>query len=75
MQDFAFEQVGHGGEADMRMRAHIQARSGMQHRRPHLVEKDERTDHAPLGRWQGAPDLKAADIVGPRHDDRFDSWG
>jgi len=39
---------------------------------PHLIPKNERTDHASLGRWQGPPDFEIPDIPGTRHNHRFD---
>jgi hypothetical protein len=64
VQDLAVEQVGHGREADMRVRADVQPPPGQELARPHLVEEDEGADHLPLFRGQGAADLKAADVVG-----------
>ncbi|GGE78027.1 hypothetical protein GCM10008020_23450 [Massilia psychrophila] len=52
------------------MRTHIESLSGGKNMRPHLVEKDERPDHAPLLARQGAPhDELIAQIMGARHDD------
>ncbi len=55
--DFAVEQIGDGGKADMRMRAHIEHLAGRQDRRAHLVKEDERA--RPCGAWplaaRGAP--------------------
>jgi len=48
VQDGAVKQVGDGGQADVRMRAHIQAAPSQELARPYLVEEDERTDHLPL---------------------------
>ena len=45
MIDFALKQIGYRGQADMRMRAHIDALIGEKFSRTHLIEKDERADH------------------------------
>jgi hypothetical protein len=42
VQDLALEEVGHGGQVDVRMRAHVDALVGQELGRPHLVEEDER---------------------------------
>ena len=46
MHDLAVEQIGDGGEPDMRMRPHVDAVAGAKHRRPDMVEENERPDHA-----------------------------
>ena len=72
MHDLAVEEVGHGGEPDMRMRAHVDALAEEELGRPHLVEEDERPDHLPLRRRQRAAHLEAAEIAGARHDHGLD---
>ena len=49
-RDLALEQIGDGGEADVRMRPHVDAArdAGREVHRPHVVEEHERADHAPL---------------------------
>ena len=42
MHDLAVEQIGDGGEPDMRMRPHVDAVAGLEHRRAEMVEEDER---------------------------------
>ena len=75
VQDLALEQVGDGGEADMRVRAHVEAASGEELAGAHLVEEDERADHLALARRQGAADLEAAEVVRARQQDEFDrAW-
>ena len=49
MHDLAVEKIGHGGEPDMRMRANVEPVAGAKFRRPEMVEKDERPDHARAG--------------------------
>ncbi len=63
MVDGAGEQIGDGGEVDVRMRAHVDSAAGGEMRRAHLVEEDERPDRGPLAVRQGAVDLEAAEIV------------
>src|SRR4051794_37301818 len=69
MLDCAVEQIGDGGEIDVRVRADVHALAGRQPRRPELVDEDERTDHRPLARRERAVDLEVAEIVGDRGDD------
>src|SRR5258706_134389 len=42
MHDLAVEQIGDGGEPDMRMRAYVDALAGAKLRRTHVIEEDER---------------------------------
>jgi hypothetical protein len=72
MQDLAGEEIGDGGEADMRVWPHVEPGARAERRRPHLVEKDERADIAPLGRGQRAPHLETADVALARHDHMLD---
>ena len=69
MLDSAIEEICNRREADMRMRPHIETSACEELTRPHLIEEDERPDHLPLPRGQGAPDLEAADVMGPGQDD------
>ena len=71
VQDLALEQVGHGGEADVRVRPHVEPLPGQELARPHLVEEDEGPDHLPLLRGQGAADLEAAEVVGAGQEHQF----
>ena len=73
MHDLAVEQIGDGGEPDMRMRAHVEAVAGLEHGRPEMIEEHERADHARLRRRQRAPHREAvAEIGGARHDHRLE---
>ncbi len=72
MHDLAVEQVGDGGKPDMRMRPHVDAVAGVEHRRPEMVEEDERPDHARMPRRQRAMHLEAAEIDRARHDHLLD---
>ena len=56
----------------MRMRPNVNALSGQELGRAGLIEEDERSDHLPVRRRQGAPNLKAAQVSSARDDERFD---
>ena len=66
MHDLAIEQVGDGGEPDVRMRAHVDAGADEKLGGPHLVEEDEGADHLAPRRRQRAAHGKAAEIAGAR---------
>ena len=53
MHDLAVEQICNGGEANMRMRAHIEPVAGVEFRRAKMVEKNEWADH-PRARAEGS---------------------
>ena len=59
----------------MRMRPHVQPAPGQELARPHLVEEDERPDHLPLPRRQGAAHLEAAEVVGARQEHQLHAAG
>ena len=48
MLDRAVEQIGDGGEVDVRMRPDVHALARRQPRRAEFVDEDERPDHRPL---------------------------
>ena len=48
MHDLALEQIGHRRQRDVRMRPHVDAVPRREVGRPHVIEEDERPDHAPL---------------------------
>ena len=59
-------EIGHGGQADVRMRAHVAGRPfAGELRRSHVIEEDEGTDRRNLGRRQESLDRKT-DIAGCR---------
>ena len=62
----AVEEVGDGRQADVRMRAHVDALARRQFRRTELVEKDEGSDHAPLGIGQNAFHAETAEVARAR---------
>ena len=63
VNDFTLEQVGERRQADVRVRPHVLRLSGAEHHRSDLVEEDERPNHAPQRRGQGAPHLEATDVA------------
>ena len=72
MPDFAFEQVGDRGEADVGVGPHVDAVAELELGRAHLVEEDEGPDHLLGCRGQRAPHLEGADVAGARHDHVLD---
>ena len=50
VHDLAVEEKGHGCETDMRMRPHVDPLSGVEFRRPEMIEENERADHAAAAR-------------------------
>ena len=73
MQDLAFEKVGDGGKADVRVRAHVESLPRRQRHRPHLVEEHIRADGALLRRGQDAAHLEAvAEVARARNEQRFE---
>ena len=74
MHDLAVEQIGDGRQPDMRMRPDIDRprKAGREVHRAHVVEEDERADHAALGEGQDAPHFEAAEVAAARFDDEFD---
>ena len=71
MVEQTLEQIRHRRQSDMRVRANIDAVTGQELRRAHLVEKDEWADHLALWRWQGAAHFEIAQIARTGHDDGF----
>ncbi|MNQ92681.1 hypothetical protein D3C85_1081120 [compost metagenome] len=61
---FALEQVGEGGQADMRMLAHVHALAGGVVRLQHVVEEHEGANVAAMGRGQRAKDGLPGDLFG-----------
>ena len=48
MEDRTIEQIGDGGQADMRMRGHINTVAGLEFYRSHVIKKHKRTDRTYL---------------------------
>ena len=73
VHDAAVEQIGDGGEPDMRMRPHVHALAGDELHRSEMIEEDERADHLPLAVRQGAAHRESvAEVAGARHDDKLE---
>ncbi len=73
VQDLAPDEIGDGGEADVRMGADIEPGAGPQDRRAELVEEDERPHHAALGGGQHPADREAvAEVAKAGRDGELD---
>src|SRR5258706_4650050 len=73
MPHFAVEKKGYGRQANVRMRAHVDAFAFAKTRRSHMVEKYERPDHASFVEGEHAADFEtAAQILAPGINDKFD---
>ncbi len=70
MQDFAFEQIGDRRQADVRMRAHVDAGPRREIRGTHVIEKDERADHAVRHPGEHPPHRKPAEVAGVRFEQK-----
>jgi len=64
VQDFALEQIGDRRQADVRMRAHVDSGTRREIRRTHVIEKDERADHAVRHPGEHSPHRKPAEVAG-----------
>src|ERR1022692_117875 len=64
MHHRAFQEIGDGREADVRMRTHGHAVARGEDRRAEMVEKDEGTHHPRVDRRQKTLHLEAAEILG-----------
>src|SRR5580658_4797414 len=73
MHDLAVEQVGNGGQADVRMRSYIEPGARPELRRTHLIEKYKWTNGAALTRGQRAAYMKAlTELAQRRNNDGLD---
>jgi hypothetical protein len=69
----ALKQIGHRGQPDMRMRAHIDRLPRLEANRTHMIEKNERTNGATPRSRQKTPDFKTvAEVFGMRLKDLAD---
>ena len=75
MLELAAIEIGDGGEADVRMRPHVDALAGEKLGRSHLIEEDEGPDHLPARRRQRAAHREAAEVAGARDDEGLDRIG
>src|SRR5204862_4226941 len=61
--------IGDRGEADMRVRPHVEAPACGQHYRTHLIKEHEWPYHSALRRWQRSAHFETvSEISGARHD-------
>ena len=75
MEYFAFEQVRHGGEADMRMRPDVHPLAGREDGDTHLVEEGEGTHHAARHGGENPTNLETTQVAGTRVDHRLEhAW-
>ncbi len=73
MQDLAVEQVGDGGQADVRMGPHVDALAGPEVGRTHVIQEDERPHHPPRRVGQHALHLEpSAEVPAAALDDSFE---
>ena len=72
MHDLAVEQISYRREPDMWVWADVDAGTGLEHGRSHMVEENERPDHPRLRRRQRPMNHKAAEICRTRHNDMGD---
>src|ERR1700730_16537442 len=73
VQDFTVEQIGDRGEADMRVRPHVETPACWQHYGTHLVKEHERPHRPALRRRQRSAHFEAVpEISGARHDHTFE---
>jgi hypothetical protein len=68
----ALEQIGEGGQADMRMGSGVHAGACPEHDRSETVEKDERPHHAALRGRQRPTDIEVPQVAGRGEDDLSD---
>ena len=76
MHDLARKQIGDGGEADVRMRPHIDGlrKPGREVLGADVIEEDERPDHVPACERQHPSDFEPAEIPPPLVDDFHANW-
>lgn len=76
MHVLACEEVGHGRQADVRMRAHVEPGTRWQRHRPHVIEEHERPHHPPLRRGEEPRhDHVVPEIARPAYDHELDGVG
>ncbi len=75
MQNLTGKKIGHGCQADVRMRSDVDPGSRCEIDRSDLIKEYERPDHASLDRREDAPYLEPANVARTRHDDGFQALG
>lgn len=68
-------EVGHRSQTDVRMRSDVDALTGNELGRPHLIKKYEGTDQLPVRRRQGATNAEATEVTCTGHDQRVNNIG
>ena len=76
VHDFAGEQVGDGGETDVRVRTHVDGprKSGREMFRADVIEEDEGPDHVTSCERQYAPDFEATQVAAALFDYIHGGW-
>jgi hypothetical protein len=72
MYNLSIEKIGNRRKADMRVRPDVNPLPRVELHRAHVIEKDERSDHPPPRRRQGATHGKTTDIAGAWNDHLID---
>jgi hypothetical protein len=74
MEDLAVEEVGDGGQADVRVGSDVDAGAGFESRRTEVVEEDEGPERTQFGGGEEAAHQEtAADVAVTRGDDDLDA--
>ena len=63
VHDLSGEEVGHRGEVDVRVRAHVHPMPALELHWAHVVPEDERADEAALHRRERAAHAEAAEVA------------
>jgi hypothetical protein len=74
MHNFAIEQVRDRRQSNVWMRTNVDfsGNAGFECDRTHVIEEDERADHAALCKWQNTSDFEAAKILATLFDHELD---
>lgn len=77
VHDLTSKEIGDRRQADVRMRPDIRLTRDVrrQDHRPHVIEKNERADHAAPAPWQYPSDFEAAEVAAAGVDDELDHCG
>ena len=70
-----FEQVGDGGQIDVRMRTYVDSAAWQELRRAHVIEEDEGSHRPSRYRRQNSPHFESSDIARPRLERDLDGRG
>jgi hypothetical protein len=62
MNNFTLKEIGHGGKVDVRVGRHIEALTGVEIMRPHVIEKIAMAPHRPYRFLGGGGKLESRQI-------------